>query len=110
MGSRRGQTYMSAGGEKLPNLGQKRLEVVTSEGNPAKATFQCADVTRALCAVYRIFDKGNRVIFEAIGGYIESPSGMQTAFRRENNVYVIDMFIQEPDESTDASVFARQSA
>ena len=66
---------MSAGGEKLPNLGQKRLEVVTSEGNPATATFQCADVTRALCAVSRICDKGNRVIFEASGGYIESPIG-----------------------------------
>ena len=31
-GSKRGQTYMSACGEKLPNLGQKQLKVWTNEG------------------------------------------------------------------------------
>ena len=49
-GSKRGKTYMSACGEKLPNFEQKQLKVWTNEGNLAVATFQCADATRP-CAV-----------------------------------------------------------
>ena len=49
-GWKRGQTYMSACGEKLTNLGQKQLKVWTNEGKlVALATFQCADVTGPLC-------------------------------------------------------------
>ena len=47
-GSRRGQTYMGACGEKLPDLGQKQIKVWTNEDKPAMATFQCDDVTRPL--------------------------------------------------------------
>ena len=64
MGSKRGQTYMSACGEKLPNLGQKQMKVWTNEGKPAMATFQCADVTRPLCSVSKICGQGNRVVFQ----------------------------------------------
>ena len=49
-GSRRGQTYVSASGDRLPNLGEKKLRVITEEGHPAVATFQLADVTR-LCVL-----------------------------------------------------------
>ena len=56
--SKRGQTYMSAGGEKLTNLGEKQMRVWTNEGSPAMATFQCADVTRPLCSVSKICDQG----------------------------------------------------
>ena len=38
-GSRRGQTYMSAFGEKFPNMGEKQMKVWTNEGKPAMATF-----------------------------------------------------------------------
>ena len=58
VGSKRGQTYMSACGEKLPNLGEKQMKVWTNEGKPAMATFQCADVTRPLCSVSKICDQG----------------------------------------------------
>ena len=108
-GSRRGKTYMSAGSEKLPNLEKKKLDVVTTEGKAATATFQCADVTRSLCAVSKISDRGNRVIFEADGGYIESRSGSRTAFKRENNVYILDMYVRKPEGATRPSGFAQQS-
>ena len=45
-GLRRGQTYMSACGEKLPNLGEKQIKVWTNNCKPAMAAFQCADVQR----------------------------------------------------------------
>ena len=95
-GSRRGQTYVSASGEKLPNLGQKTLDAVTEEGRGAKATFQVADVTRALCSISRVCDQGNRVIFESGGGWIEASDGRRTAFKRENNVYVMELYVHDP--------------
>ena len=74
---------MSASGNRLPNLGEKVMNVMTEDGIPAKATYQVANVTRALCAVSRVCDQGNTVIFEKDGGYILDPSGIRTAFRRE---------------------------
>ena len=105
-GSRRGQTYLSASGDRLPNLGEKKLDVTTSGGQAATATYQVADVTRALCAVSRICDKGNTVTFQAEGGFIENPDGVRTHFRRENNVYVMDLYVKEP---LSQPVFGRQS-
>ena len=54
-GSKRGQTYLSASGEKLPNMGEKKFDMVTSEGNWAQATFQVAEVTRPLCSVSKMW-------------------------------------------------------
>ena len=93
-------------GDRLPNLGEKKLDVTTSDGQAATATYQAADVTRALCAVSRICDKGNTVTFQAEGGFIENPDGVRTHFRRENNVYVMDLYVKEP---LSQSVFGRQS-
>ena len=106
MGAEGGQTYPSASGDRLPNLGEKKLEVTTSDGQAATATHQVADVTRALCAVSRICDKGNTVTFQAEGGFIDNPDGVRTHFRRENNVYVMDLHVKEPLAQ---SVFGRQS-
>ena len=63
----RGQIYVSASGDRLPNMGEKKLEVTTSDGQAASATYQVADVTRTLCALSRICDKGNTVTFQAEG-------------------------------------------
>jgi hypothetical protein len=104
-GSRRGQCYLSASGAKLENKGEKRFDMVTAEGNWAEATFQVAEVTRPLCSVTKICDRGNRVVFEAEGGYIENyATGVKTRFSRQNNVYVMEMFVEEP------AGFARQGA
>ena len=107
-GSRRGQTYLSASGDKLPNLGEKKFDMMTSEGNWAQATFQVAEVTRPLCSVSKICDKGNRVIFELGGGYVEHiATGMRTKFARQNNVYVMEMHVQD-GSNEEAKVFGRQ--
>ena len=87
---------MSASGDRLPNLGEKTLNVVTENGVPATSTYQIANVTRALCAVSRVCDKGNTVVFEKDGGYIIDLQGGYTPFRRENNVYLLDTWVQKP--------------
>ena len=59
-GSREGREYLSASGDVLRNLGEKDLDVYTGEGVPATTTFQIADVTRPLCSIAKVCDKGNR--------------------------------------------------
>ena len=53
-GSKRGQTYMSASGAKLPNLGEKQFDMVTGEGIWVQATFQVAEVTLAAIGVAKV--------------------------------------------------------
>ena len=48
-----------AAGAKIANQGEKKLKVVTEEGQEAEATFQIAEATRPLSAVSKICDKGN---------------------------------------------------
>ena len=108
-GSKRGPTYLSASGDKLPNMGEKKFDMVTPEGHWAQATFQVAEVTRPLCSVSKMCDKGNRVVFELGGGYVEHlKSGMRTKFTRQNNVYVMDMYVQDPGVRLEDTDFGRQ--
>ena len=79
------------------------------------ANFQCADVSRPLMSVSRICDQGNCVVFTATGGFVVDKQGSRTAFRRANNVYVLDMWTKvEPlveetkPEKTEAQSFRRQ--
>jgi hypothetical protein len=96
-GSRRGQCYLSASGAKLENKGEKKFNMITAEGHWGEATFQVAEVTRPLCSVTKICDRGNKVVFEADGGYIYNyDTGVKTAFSRQNNVYVMEMYVEEP--------------
>lgn len=88
-GSQRGQTWQVVGGKVLPNYGEKEVCGVTEEGGPIEAVYQIADVAKALGSLSRTSDQGNRVVFEADGGYIENlNSGKCTAFTREENVFV----------------------
>ena len=48
-GSSRGQHYLTASGDRLPNLGLKPLQVFTGEGNETTTSYQIADVRSAVC-------------------------------------------------------------
>ena len=56
-GSVRGQAYIAAAGERIPNLGQQTLDVVTNEGCPTQVVYQIAEFTRPLTAVGTTCDK-----------------------------------------------------
>ena len=62
-----------------------------------------------LCSVSKMCDKGNRVVFELGGGYVEHiNSGVRTNFTRQNNVYVMDMYVQDPGVRLEETDFGRQ--
>ena len=125
-GSRRGQRYVGAGGERLGNLGELVLSVKTeSEGgaNPlSRITFQGAKVRKPLLAVSGIVNKGNMVVFDESGSYIltgraKSRDDIQKAIARapgkiplhqKNGVFVMKSWRAEKLEET--PVFSRQGA
>ena len=72
-GSRRGQHYISATQNRIPNLGQQTMRATTPEGRRAQVTWQTAEISRPLTAVGSTCDKGNFVGFDSenhCGGFI----------------------------------------
>ena len=68
--SRNGLNYASATGDPIPNLGEQRLPLVTSEGSLRGMTFQAAPVDRALGSVKRMCSSGHRVVFDDDLSYV----------------------------------------
>ena len=112
VGSQRGQHYISASKQRLPNLGQQTLHAVTEDYQPAAMTFQIAEVSRPLSAVGEITDKGNVVVFGPKGGFILNlETRKQTRFGREGGIYVMDLWIENPvggEGEGETSTFPRQ--
>ena len=93
--SRRGQAYIAAGHERIPNIGQQVLNVVTNEGYETQALYQIAEVTRPLTAVGSTCDRGNVVIYGPHGGCILNlESGVQTDFARRGGIYELDLWMR----------------
>jgi hypothetical protein len=93
-GSKRGQKYLAANGGRIANAGQQLLHVQTEDGRAAEINFQIASVTRPLCSVGEMCDRGNRVLFGRGGGFIQNlQSGELTPFRREGGIYALDFYL-----------------
>jgi hypothetical protein len=99
-GSRRGQEFMSASEDTIPNLGEQKLNVLLDNGKETAIKYQIADVSRALNAVTEICDAGhpdhgNHVIFGRRGGMIVNlETGKTTPFQREGNIYCLDYWVK----------------
>ena len=99
-GSRRGQEFVSASEDTLPNLGEQKLSVVLDNDKETVVKYQIADVSRALNSVAEICDAGhpeygNQVIFGRGGGEIVNlATGKTTYFGRENNIYCLDFWVK----------------
>ena len=101
-----GSQYGTADGGTITNLGERLLVMDLKGGDTRGMQFQVGDkATKALGAVSRIADKGNRVVFEAEYGYIQNlRDGKCTYFDRKDDVYVMDTIVRPYSAS-----FQRQS-
>ena len=109
-GSRRGQHYVSAGGERIPNIGEQVIKFRTPEGRKSSIKWQNAPVTKPLLSVSHICDGGHEVTFKKDGGTVLNiKSGRVTEFRRKGNVYVLDMVIENNTAATTTSPAANTS-
>ena len=95
-GSVRGQHYISASKQRIPNLGQQTLTALTSDFQKATMTFQIADVSRPLTSVGEVCDRGNLVVFGPKGGYILSlNNGPRTRFERNGGIYELELWLDD---------------
>ena len=71
-------------------------------------SFRVADVTKPLGAVSKICHKGNKVVFDVEGSYIEhKATGARTPLREERGVYVLDIEMV-PGRAAHTSPLGRQ--
>ena len=75
------------------NYGCKQLHFRSAgEVDINSAEFQCTTVTKHLPSVARIAAKGNRVVLEEDGGYIENKlSGKRIPIIRDRRTYAIEV-------------------
>ena len=96
--SRRGMNYASATGDPIPNLGEKKLPLLTLEGSMRAMTFQAAPVDRPLGSVKRMCSSGHLVVFDEEGSYILNKlTGEVNWMREQNGNYVMDLWVAPSD-------------
>ena len=113
-GSRANVHYLAANNARIKNEGEAEFNFVTGEGSDEAWVFQIAAVNKVLCAVSYLVDHGMKVIFDRdersgvdTSHILNKKTGKTIKLRRERNVWAIDAYIDEDDE-TAVSSFARQ--
>jgi hypothetical protein len=119
VGSRNGAVYLGPGKERIPNRGQKTMNVKTTGSNTVrKMTFQDAAIRKPLAAVSGITEKGNVVLFDKRGSFIAPEDAPEVKTIRElirqvknrieleekNGIYIMPIWVQNSEA---AEVFSR---
>ena len=93
-GSKSGVHYVTASGNRIKNEGEKHIKIKTKTGDVRQMTFQVAKVTKPLCSVSKICEKGHIVVFDENGSYIKhKKTGAIIQLKKERGVYVMDAAI-----------------
>ena len=111
LGSKRGQCYVSASAGRVPNMGQKVLNVQTNEGKDTTVLYQIAEVSRPLTSVSATCEKGNWVVYTPEGGFIHNCQTQErTYFERKGRISELDLGIRGEGNrgSPQPSSFPRQ--
>ena len=86
--------YICADGGKIPNLGSKTVQGLTTQGEKMSVKFQVTQVNRPLIAVSKLTEAGHDVNLHKKGGTIRNhASGKVTNVRKADGVYVLDMWV-----------------
>jgi len=98
-GSKAGVCYEIANGQHLPNLGEKRLAVMTEEGTVSCFTGQVADVSKCLMSVRAMCKNNHTVVFDGEGSYsLNKTTGECNWFHDDGVNYIMKQWIIPPDK------------
>ena len=104
---KRGVTYEVADGTEIPNLGERRFLGYTEDGGAKGMTAQICAVNKTLMSVSKIASKGNRVVFDDDGSYIQDKeSGERTWLTQSGGMYYLKMWVSR--KSTAEAGFCRR--
>jgi hypothetical protein len=107
--SRKGIGFVTANGGRMNNYGGTKVEFV-KDGKHKSMCFQVTDCKKPLASVSKIVDKGNRVVFDAEGSYIENKkTGEIMKLERERGTYVMVVEFETSVETAKASGFPGQN-
>ena len=99
--SRRGVEYEVANGDTIPNLGEKRMAVMTTEGTIRGYTTQCAEVSKSLQAVRSLVSSQHAVCFGLGDGtdhlVINKVTGEINRLRDDGINYIQDLLVIPPN-------------
>jgi hypothetical protein len=88
-----------ANGDKIPNLGQKLLPVVTDEGSLRGVLAQVADVSGALTSARAMNESGHVVVIDGEDSFVlNKMTGEVNAIEDDGTSYNFDMWICPPEE------------
>ena len=103
--SRAGVHYVTASANRIPNEGETDLKFFTSEGKDLNWLFQVAEVNKVLASVSYLVDGNHRVVFDKdertgqdLSCIINKATGEEVKMRRDNNVWVIDAYVDEDED------------
>ena len=95
-GSRRGVFYRGAGGDKIFNEGEQRVEFFTERNDLMALTFQVAKVPRPLASLMKLIKHGNRVVLDEEGSYLmHKATGTVTPIREKRGVFIMHARIKK---------------
>ena len=100
--SRRGETFITASGDPIPQLGEKVAMVYIEGGALKKIRTQCTTVSKPLLSVKRMIEVGHFVGFCDQGGFLlDLHSGHLEWFREDNGNYMLDTWLVPHDKVDD---------
>ena len=86
--------YVTASGNRVRSEGEKQIRIKTKTGDVRQMTFQVAKVTKPLCSVSKICEKGHTVVFDESGSYVKhKKAGAVIQLKKDRRVYVMDAAI-----------------
>ena len=94
-GSKKGRKYVAANGHKVPNMGQKKMPMITEDGKQLMITWQVTKVVKPLLSVSKLTENGNMVILDNMMPRIVSRDGHITWLRKKNGTYECDLWIKD---------------
>ena len=95
--SRNGAEYEVANGATIPNLGERRCEVMTvGSPQPKRITFQVADVHKPLLSISGCADMGFDCFLGQSGGKLrDRVNGELIPLERHGSLYTLRMWVRQ---------------
>ena len=91
---KRGVMYEVANGVQIPNLGERKFLGFTEEGSARGMTAQICAVNKTQMSVSKIASKGNRVVFDDDGSFIEDKeTGGNNWMTQVGGMYSLKMWV-----------------
>jgi hypothetical protein len=107
--SEKGVGFVAANGTRMENYGGTKVKF-KNEGKVKAMNFSVTDCKKPLAAVSKIVDKGNRVVFDAGGSFIENKAtGEKIVLERERGTYVMLVEFEMDTRKDSEPVFRRHA-